>query len=497
MIAPVALGQVRFTLPGLVADARGVASGRDMAARFSTFDRVVWFLRLLSGATDLDECWSGMRLVVVRSPLGLREMLVVVPVGSTEAADQVAQAARTAGGQCATGAGRHFVEYRDRRAPLGYDVTEIAREPADFVLYDVDQVLCCQAEGEKSLTRLLLGLDLIRQPTGPEALPGQGGPCVVTARRGLGLPLCQALCRAGVEARAALGEPTSGSAFGLTTGFWLFRIEELPRRFSAPISQTPGLALYLPVTDGVAVAAGYRHPVNLAACRVLFSEGHLLLLSPRPLGPMLLDPAPRLTNIVDLLPSPQLSASERSAAPVQVSRSKRLDMPLRLVRAPEAPARPKAAYVPWSQAAWLRRLCQALPASALRGHQVVLLEDAVLVVAVDELAALPFGQLLDEAAPGVLVPAGMRLAPALDPEALAQRLGAGAETLLVFRAAGEAVLRIPAAAMQPLAGRILADLTVEARPLQARAHTAPSLNPRLEIETDGLGPFPLWGLGRK
>ena len=493
MIAPVALGQVRFTLPGLVADARGVASGRDMAARFATLDRVVWFLRLLSGATDLDECWLGMRLLLVRSPLALREMLVLVPAPSTEAADQVARAARTAGGQCATGAGGHFVEYRDRRAPLGYDVTEVAREPADFVFYEASQVLGYRSEGERSLVRLLLGLDLVRRPSDANAFLGRGELCYVTARRGLGPALCESLCRLGVKAKAALCEPTGESAFGLTPGFWLFRIEDLPPRLYARTVETPGLALYSPVSDGVAVAAGYRHPVNLAACRVLFPDEHLLLLSPRPAGALELDPAPKLTDVIDLLPVPQLSPGERSALPVQVSRPTRLDVPLRLVSAPDAPTRLKGAYVAGSQLGWLRRLCQILPASALAGHQVALLEDAVLVVAADELVALPFGQLLVEAAPGVLVPAGMKLAPAVDPEAMAEKLGAGAGALLVFHVAGEPPMRVPSAAMQPLESRILAELTVEARQVQARLPAEPP-SEALDIETDPLGPFPFWGL---
>jgi hypothetical protein len=184
MIVPVAVGQVRFTLPGLAADARGVVSGRDMAVRFATLDRVVWFLRLLSAAGDLDACWLGMHLIPVRSPLGLREMLLLVPVPSTEAADLVARAARTAGGQAATGAGRHFVEYRDARAPLGYDVGEVARGPGDFVFYCADQVVTCQAEGERSLVRLLLGLELVRRPGGFRNASGEIVDCYATARIG-------------------------------------------------------------------------------------------------------------------------------------------------------------------------------------------------------------------------------------------------------------------------------------------------------------------------
>jgi hypothetical protein len=488
MIAPVAVGQVRFILPGLVADARGVASGRDMAARFASLDRVVWFLRLLSAAADLDATWAGMRLVLVRSPLGLREMLVLMPVPSTEAADQVAQAVRTAGGQCATGAGRHFVEYRDRHAPFGYDVTEIAREPADFVLYGPDQVLACHVEGERSLVRLLLGQDLLRRPLGWKPLLGEG-PCTVTARRGLGLHLCEYLVRMGVQAQAALCEPVAGSAFGMASGFWLFRIEELPPRLYGRMTETPGLALYAPVTEGVAVAAGYRHPVNLSACRVLFPDNHLLLLSPRPIGPLVLDPVPRLTDVINLLPLPHISSGE-PAVPGHLSKPKRLDVPLRLVFAPDAPARPRAAYLPWSQAGWLRRLCQAL-------HQVALLEEAILVVAEDELAALPFGQLLEQAAPGVLVPAGMRLVPAVNPEALAEKLGTGSASWLVFPAAGQAPLRILATMLQPLDRRILAELTIEARTLAARPSLAIPQEEAVEVETEPLGQFALWGIERK
>jgi hypothetical protein len=194
---------------------------------------------------------------------------------------------------------------------------------------------------------------------------------------------------------------------------------------------------------------------------------------------------------------PAFSAGEQPAASARSAQAKRLDVPLRLAWAAEAPARAKAAYLPWSQVGWLRRLCQALPPSALRGHQVALLDDVVLVVASDELVALPFGKLLGQAAPGVLVPAGMRLAPALDPEALARALGTGENSLLVFVSANEAPLRIPAAAMQPLDRRILAEMTVEARSLAARSHPVAEREEAVEIEIDPLGPFPLWGLESK
>jgi hypothetical protein len=497
MLVPVALGQVRFTMPGLGANAQGVASGREMALRFATMDRLVGFLRLLSGATDLDASWSEMRLLLARSPLGLREMLVILPVSSIEAADIVAQAGRTAGGQCATGTGRHFVEYRNRRAPLGYDVPAVAREPADFVFYGADQVLGLQTEGERSLLRLLLGLDLVRVPRGASQQNDQPLACTLTARRALGMPLCQGLVQAGVTAKAALCEPQEKSAFGLTTAFWLFRIENLPARLLGLVGETPGLNLFLPVTDGVAVAAGYRHPVNLAACRGLFPDHHLVLLSPRPASPVLLDPAPRLADIAQLVPLPQVLANEQSAIPLQVTRPASLRLPLRLVRVPSASARLKAAYVTGNQVSWLRRLCQALPASALRNHQVVRLEEGILLLASDELAPLPFGQLLSEAAPGVLVPAGMGLQPAVDDPAMAQALGTGAESLLVFTDAQAKPLRIPTALLRPLGQEILAELSLEERAVSASPPAVDPWSGSLEVAPDPLGPFPLWGLQRK
>ena len=91
----------------------------------------------------------------------------------------------------------------------------------------------------------------------------------------------------------------------------------------------------------------------------------------------------------------------------------------------------------------------------------------------------------------------MSLAPAVDPEALAKRLGTGEKSLLVFHSATEPPLRIVAAAMQSLGRRILAELTVEAQPSVARPHPAAELEDAVEIESDPLGPFSLWGLKRK
>src|SRR4051812_28753543 len=140
MLSPVGFGQGRLTLPGLVPDARGVVSGHELLARFPTLERLVWFLRLLSGESMPDELWLGLRIRHARSGHGLREELLTMPNPANYAGDTVARAVRSAGGQCFTGGGRHYVQYRDLAAPFGYDVGEIAQTTADVTLYATEAV---------------------------------------------------------------------------------------------------------------------------------------------------------------------------------------------------------------------------------------------------------------------------------------------------------------------------------------------------------------------
>src|SRR4029079_7946178 len=91
MLQRVVLGQVRFNLPGLVADARGVVVGRQLAARFAASDRLVAFLRLLSAEQSIDDLQPGLRIVYARGGAGTREAIVLMPVGSPGLADVASQ----------------------------------------------------------------------------------------------------------------------------------------------------------------------------------------------------------------------------------------------------------------------------------------------------------------------------------------------------------------------------------------------------------------------
>jgi hypothetical protein len=497
MITRVGVGQVRFNLPGLAADGRGAAAGRELLLRFGALDRVVAFLRLLSAERCPDEVWSGARILFARPLAGVRETFVRLPNASAQACDLVAHAARMGGGSCYTGTGRHFVPYRDARAPLGYDALVVSHEDGDVTLYGEEEAVSWRYEGEMSLERLLLRLELRRQAGGVEvALREALGPCYVSARRGLGPVLIELLYRAEVSAQAALCEPSRQSAFGPARVFWLVRIPDLPARLWGLVARTPGFTLFLPVLEDVLVAAGYQHPVHLAGCRAALRGERLLLLSPTPVGVAEVAPRPVFAAAEDLVKVKVPSAERNVTTLAARAGMPNLEVPLRLESVPAGSTRPRAALVPWAHAGWLRRVLFALPPIALHNYRIAFLRPGILVVAPDRLEGIPFGQPLEEAAPGVLVPVGRRLRPALSPGLLAERLGLGQGALCVFTETGAGPFRVADKQLEPLERRALARADLPWAGPIGRASEGPP-GPQAdapEIENDPLGLMPLWGL---
>jgi hypothetical protein len=530
MLHRVAVGQPRFNLPGMMADARGAAIGRQLVARFGAIDRLVSFLRLLSAEESLDDLQPGFRIVYARSGAGTREALVSMPAASQELGEAAARAARMARGQLFTGAGKHFVQFRDAQAPLGYDVDGLVEAEGDLILYGVEQTVAYRIESELPLQKLLLRLSLVRPPGRVGALPD--GPVYLTARRGLGPVLAEYLHRLGhrgeggrptgvlpvaavpaparggalgplsgepgqggepLRAAAALCETAGASAFSPGSAFWLFRIERLPARLHGLLRRTPGVELYVPVTNHVAVAAGYRHPIHLESCRASFPADRLHLFSPR--GVIEVTPLPALAAIEDLVrilpPTPE-RAELRGAAP-----GARADLSVALrLEAGGGPGRAVAALIPWTQAGWLQRLVYALPPSALRAYRVALLKRGILVRAAESLEGMPFGTLLQLGAPEVLIPMGTRLVPAVSPAILAERLGAVGGAMVLFPGLAAPPLRVLAEAIVPFERRLLAELEPAVANLEALGRQEQPVEEPVVIENEPLGPMPLWGLGR-
>lgn len=506
MLERVGAGQTRFTIPGLTVDSRGVATGRQMIVRFTALDRMIAFLRLWSGEQALEPSDSSLRLVYARVAGGPRDALVMLSLPSATLGDAVARAARLAGGQCFVGGGKHFVQHRDARGPLGYDVLrlEAAPDTVSVVLYGADQTWAYAIENEIPFDKLLLTLDLRREARLLPIEPGQD-TFLLTVRRGLGPLLLEYLHRAhakhpALRVSAALCEPPAESAFRRDPAFWLLRLAEVPPRLFGLLARTPGFTLFSPILDNVAIAVGYRHPLHLGACRQALPEQRMFLFAPPPRGVTVVDPAPTFTPLADLarLGGRGARADGGAAAPPPVFRPvppEPLVIPLKIEAAPAQAARVSASLVPWERVEWLRALAYALPATALRGYRVAVLERGVLVMAPDVLTGIPFGQLLHSPGPGLLVPLGCEIRPRVSPLELAAGAGATGGAVVVFPGPGEAPFRIPAEAIESLQASTLADPRLGRLPIESSIAPPPSPpRPDVEIENHPLGPMPLWGM---
>ncbi|HVZ74319.1 MAG TPA: hypothetical protein VHJ20_18190 [Polyangia bacterium] len=512
MLQRVALGQVRFNLPGLSVDGRGVVGGRQLAVRVSSVERLVSFLRVLASEVSLDDLQPGLRIVYARAHAGTREAIVFLPAGLTAGGgsslgDAVARAARLAGGQAFTGTGRHFVQLRDAAAPLGYDAAAPSHAAGDFILYGLEHEAPYAIDSELPLAKLLLRLSLQRRADAADGWPIEG-PLLLVVRRGLGPVVAGALERArGAQARrpapgapvlrawAALVEAQASGAFSSARTLWLFKVEGVPARLRGFLTRTPGIDAYRPVGEHVAVALGYRHPIALEACKSVFPADRLTLFAPGAEAALDVAPRPVLTPLEDVvrLRAPT-AAPERRAA--RGEGRIELAAPLRLEPAAGG-GRAVGVLVPWPRVPWLSRLCYALPSSALRGYRVAALERGVLVLAGGALEGIPFGVLLEAAAPDVLVPVGTRLRPAVTPETLAERLGAAAGAVVVFPGIGDGPFRVAAEVFAPLDRAALSRLAQAPEAVSAELPPGPAaVNAAVEIENDPLGPMPLWGLDR-
>lgn len=497
MLQRVVLGQTRFNLPGLAADPRGVVVGRQLAARFAAIDRLVAFLRLLSAEQSIDDLQPGLRIVYARGGAGTREAIVQLPIVSPGLADVVAHAARLAGGQTFTGTGKQFVQYRDARAPFGYDVAALGDVAGDLILHGTEQMVPYRIESELPLAKLLLRLSLVRAARRDAGASFPDGPIYVTARRGLGPMLSAYLHRAAVagpaggelRASAALCDGATTSAFGTAESFWLFRVERLPPRMHGLLTRTPGLDVFVPITDNVAVAAGYRHPIHLGSCRGSFPPDRLHLFSPG--GVTEVAPLPVLAAIEDVV---RVRAPEARTVTASPRARPELALALRLEAGGASSGPVVAALIPWKRVAWFQRLCYALPTSALRNYRVASLERGVLVRAHEVLEGIPFGTLFELAAPDVLVPVGMRLTPAVSASLLVERLGATGGATVVFPERTGAPFRVPAEAHMALELRVIGSLAPPIDETMVNRARAEPLDEPVEIENRPMGPMPLWGL---
>ncbi|MBK9031107.1 MAG: hypothetical protein IPL61_07190 [Myxococcales bacterium] len=489
----VAHGQTRMVTPGVAPDTRGVVLGRFCLLVFPSLEGVVSWLRVYSHEASVDELVAGLEILRVRTPLMSREMILKIPAVSSYAADRAARMARLVGGAIYTGTSKHFVKYRDDRAPYGYDAVDIGALAAgvEFMVHDDDFTQAYVREGALPLDRLLFRLSLRRAPGSIRLSPEQRSDLYLAVARGLGDGVIRYLWRNKVDATVGLvtpRAPTAGLERGADPSYLLLRVRELPERILGLCVGTPGIDVFAPAGANVAVAVGWNHPVELSACATILPEDSFHLFWPGDRvdvvpGPLELSRLADLTRI-DL-------GVEDAAPPVAYGlRSPEvIGVDLRLAPAVGGARRVTATLIPTTQAGHFKRLVFALPPASLRGLRAVVTDRGILVVAPTGIDVVPLGTLLTAQAPGILVPLGLEIVPRVSPDVLAAALDHGSGQWTVFTGDG-APFQIADSALGPLERRAIAKLEtdrVEVRDVAVAAAGDPT------VVNDPLGRFALWG----
>ncbi len=494
MLEQVSLGQTRFMTPGVAPDSRGVLLGRFGLIQFSTLEGVVSWLRLYSSEASLDELLTGLQILRVRTPLQSRELLLRVPATSSYVMDAVARTAKLVGGTTFTGTGKHFVRYRDDRSPYGYDAAEITALPAGahFMLHSESYTQSYTKEGELSFEKLLFRLSLKREHSSVQSTTSHGRELILVVQRGLGEGVIRYLWRNQVDAKVAMVHPLEQSAFdesGASSEFLLFRVRDLPERILELYTAIPGIELFRPMGNNVAIEVGYAHVVDLNSCSTVFDSKHFYLFWGQDdrvdvvAGPLQLSEIEHLTHLeIDIEgPDKRSNLVLGETDPVSVG--------MHLSPTMKPPSRVSGTLIAPEQAGWLKKLIYLLPPAVLRGHSVAMTDRGLLLIAESEIDIIPLGQLLVEIAPGLLIPAGMEIVPRVAPEVLSKTLGHGGSVVTVFPQIG-APFQIGKASLVPLERRALETLEVEKLSTASFTHAA---MPEPSVVNDPVGRFALWG----
>jgi hypothetical protein len=507
MLEPVTLNQTRFNAPGIAADSRGVALGKQGAVLFVSFDALVNWFRVLADEVGLDDLLPSLAVSEVRTPLDSLSYLVTFHADSSYLLDRAARLAALLGGATFTGSGKHFVKYRDPAAPLGYDIDAAFTEPADVVVYGQSFTQPLRRARALSFDQLIFRLSPRRALVGPAGRPDDGAPLWLAVSPGLAPALLSYLSHNRVPCAATGVEPEGAdSAFAerrpAAARYLLLRVARLPERIRALCAALPGVTVYRAVTDNVAIEDGYSHPINLAACKSVFRADRFYLFAGaarpgRAVDVVALPPEGGGLPLVDgeklVSLGFDLGAPEAPALPVsRASAPPPIAVTLRLVPSVRAPRRVTGAWLGWEHSAALQRLVFALPPTLLSGCRVAALVDGLLVLAAGSLDVIPLGEPLCELAPSVLAPLGHELIPRLDPALLADRVGGTAGRVVVFRRGAEAPIAVEEGLFEPLGRRMVGRLEVEPRSRAERS--APPVPERATtVHNDSAGLFPLWG----
>jgi len=483
----IALHQTRLHTPGLGLDAKGVALGSKGIVLLPSIDRLVALLAVYTRERSLEDIVPSLGILVVRSKLGAREVALELAAESSERMDRVADTARLVGGFTFTGTSRHFVQYRDASAPFGYDAPTLVSTDAAMALYHERFSQTYDVERRIELRSLLLRLMPRSDPSTREA-PGLR---YVVAEPGLGPALVHYFVRSRVEGDACVAEWPPPSAFVETpVRRWILRVPELPERMRPLLHDTPGVTCFVPAGPGVAVEAGFRHPIDLRSCP-LFDPAGLVLLRGRGDEPWTLDRLPPMGAFTALTRVELRRDGHEDAPASRTVEPQALHVRLRVEPRSAPWRRVTAAWISRSQLPLLRRLAYALPHATVATVRVALTAHGAFLRAPDGVEALPLGTFFAEVHPRIYVLAGHEVAPAVAPEVLAAAFALPPGQVL-FIGRDARALAVEESAFAPLEAALLDAPpwdSVVAETIAEALDEAP-----VDLKTTGIGMIPLRGV---
>lgn len=481
----IALHQTRLHTPGLGLDTKGVALGAKGLVLLPSIDRLVALLSVYTRDHSLEDLMPSLEIELVRSKLGTREITLGFAAESSDRMDQIAGAVRLVGGFTFTGTSRHYVQYRDAGAPFGYDAPQLLPSDATLVLYHDKFTQAYECDKKIALRALLLRL----MPHIDPSNIGDPGPRILVAEAGLGPALIHYFVRSRVGAEIAVAEWPPESSFDEgPVRRYILRVPALPARMRPLMRGTPGIVTFFPVGPGVAVELGYRHPVQLRACPV-FDAQSLVLIRGRGDEPWVVDPLPQMGDVQAFarveLRGGKSALESRSTATSQLQV---VHVPLRVTPSAAPWKNVTATWIQPGELPLLRRIAYALPAHTIQQTSIALTPRGAFLRCPSGIEAIPLGTFFVELHPGLFLPAGFDVTPAVSPDVLHHALGAS-EGQVLFVTPDAHALGVAEAAFVPLETSLL-----EAKPWEPliteeieRALSEPPINLRVVP----LGLFPL------
>lgn len=431
MLERVALHQTRLRTPGLSLDSRGIALGSHGLLLFPSVDRLVAFFAVYTQSQTLDELMSRLRVELLRSKLGSREVALIVQIDASERMDGMAEVAALAGGHAFTGAGRYWVQYRDAAAPYGYDLAEVSQGQATYLLHHTTFSQGYEVERPLDLRALFLRLSPRRDPSAGT----EPGPRWLLAEWGLGGALLQYLRRSDVAARVGLCEWPPPSALEETpVRRYLFELPTYPARMERLLRDTPGLQLFAPLSAGAAVEVGYRHPIQLRAVPAFRGPG-LVLFRGRGEPPLEIEKMPTLGTL-DALARIDVLRGETPVAATPGGAISPLRMPLRLVPSLRAPTDVTASWIDAEQLPLLRKLLYVIGNDTLRKATIAVAREGAFLRGAKGAQLLPLGTYYRALAPTLYVPAGYETVPAVSPRVLLSAIDVPDGSVVILRPDG-------------------------------------------------------------